>query len=377
MRNPRRVAARILAVVGFALAGCGESGQTNSAAPPATDETVPSSDADPTTTTAPPTTASPTTLPDPTIFNPKTLGDVLELSSFVLTVAEDHSSNGQPNQRTTTIGYIRDPSSAYVVSDFDEYGTATEYFVDGATYQNNNQGHWYLYANGSVAAPDILQVVGRSDAMYEVISAVFVGEEAFGGVAAYHFTFDETNLQSFSSYTPERPSPEVEGDFFLAKEGNQVLYAHSRQVAAGEGYELIWEYTETLSSVNQLSEIELSGDMLPLKEALDLGASLAIPMPADGVLDSMINYNQGGIGVYYYQFTSTWNNETEFLDYYTTLPPTNGWTVTHIGQVKNLDVYCSDGNCVIIKNGDKQVILYFDGRNLHADYDREHRFSAQ
>jgi hypothetical protein len=30
---------------------------------------------------------------------------------------------------------------------------------------------------------------------------------------------------------------------------------------------------------------------------------------------------------------------------------------------------------VIINNGDKQVILYFDGVNLHANYDREHQFS--
>ena len=62
------------------------------------------------------------------------------------------------------------------------------------------------------------------------------------------------------------------------------------------------------------------------------------------------------------------------VDFYTNLQPTNGWTVTHIGQVENLDVYCGDGNCVIINNGDKQVILYFDGSNLHADFDREHRF---
>ncbi len=375
MTRPRWFALPFLAVAGLLIAGCGDSGTTtssNSASGP----TDTSSDGDASTTTKPAVTAPPTTAPDPTIFNPARVGDPLELSSFVLTLDEFHSNNGALDRRTTTTGYIKEPKSAFVVSDFGEFGTYKTYLVEGNTYREDNSGFWYLYANGSLAAPDILQDVDYSTALsyLGVATAVFVGEEDYAGVAAYHFTFDETNLQNFTYFTPENPSPEAEGDFYLAKDGNYVLYAHSRQVAAGTGYELIDEFTDTLSSVNGLAEITLPDDMLPLKEALDTGTLLGIPMPADGVIDSMLSYNEGGIGVYYYEFTSTWKNDAEFLDFYTNLQPTNGWTVSWIGQVKNYDVDCGDGKCAIIKNGDKQVILSFDGSNLHADWDREHRF---
>ena len=371
MRSPRRLIATVLATVGFLIAGCGDSGTTsssNSASGPT--ESSSDGDASTTTTTRSPVTAPPTTAPDPTIFNPSRIGNPFDLASFVLTVDEFHSYNGSPTVRTTTYGYIKDPHSAFAVEDFGD-STSKEYFVDGATLQLDNQGYWYLFANGDLAAPDILQRVRESNAMYGVTTAVFVAEEPFDGIPAYHFTFDETNL---ASYTPGDTGTDAEGDFFLAKDGNKVLYAHQRMVSSGPGYELIDEYTETLSSVNALAEITLPDDMVPLKEALDTGTLLGIPMPADGVVDSMINYNQGGIGVYYYQFTSSWTNEAQFIDFYTNLQPTNGWTVTWIGQVKNLDAYCADGNCVIIKNGDKQVILYFDGSHLHADWDREHQF---
>lgn len=373
-----RSTATVLAAVGLLLAGCGgssESSSTNASPSDSTGATVPSSD-EIATTTAPAITAPTTTLPDPTVFNPSDLGRILELSSFVLTRIESHSNNGTLDGRTTTIGYTNAPASAYVEVQYSSGDFSKDYLVDGRTYQKNHQNYWYLYENGSLAAPDILYDVEYPQALsyLSVGTAVFIGEEDYAGVAAYHFTFDETNLQGYSSYTPEHPGPEAEGDFYVAKDGNYVLYAHSRQVSAGPGYELIDEFTDTLSSVNGVTTIALPDDMLPLKDALDLGVALGVPMPADGQLDSMINYNSGGIGVYYYQFTSTWKNEAEFLAFYTNLQPTNGWTVTHIGQIENLDVYCGDGNCVIVKNGDKQVILYFDGSNLHADFDREHRF---
>ncbi len=362
-------------------AACSDAGSTSSSEVATTAGGVTTSEADATTSTAA-VVAPTTTAPDPSIFNPLSVADPLELASFVFTTDEFHSFNGQPNARTTTSGYIqapndKEPNSGYIVSDFHDGTGMQEYFVDGRTYQNDNQGYWYLYESGSLASPRLDTHLGLSPAMSGVMSAVFAGSEDFAGVAAYHYTFDETNLQVFSSYTPENPSPEVEGDFFLAQEGNYVLYAHSRQVAAGAGYELIDEFTDTMSSVNALAQITLPADMQPLKDALDMGLTFGIPMLPDATLDSMINYNEGGIGVYYYQYTTTWKNETEFIDFYTNLQPTNGWTVTHIGQVKDLDAYCIDGNCVMLKNGDKQFILYFDGSNLHADYDREHRFVAQ
>ncbi len=351
------------------LPGCGKANETSSSDESATDSTEPTTDEGPTTTaetvTAPPT-APPTTAPDPTVFNPQNVGNLLDLASFVLTVDESHSNNGALDQRTTTASYVKDPLNVYVVSDYGEFGIAQDYVGAGRTYQNDHQGYWYLYEDGSLATPYVLYPIQESTALIGVTTATFAGEEEFAGVPSYHFTFDETNLENGTTYT---------GDFYLARQGNYLLYAHSLMMAAGEGYELIDEFTETLSSVNQLTEFALPDDMVPLKDALDLGIQFGIPMPADGVLDSMINYNDGGIGVYYYQYTSTWKNNSEFLEFYQNLPPTNGWTVTHIGLVRNYDNNCSGGNCVIIKNGDKQVILYFDGSNLHADFDREHRFS--
>ncbi len=374
IRNPCSAASSVLASLCLLLAGCADGGETTTSVEGTTDESVASTEPGATSTTQGIVASVSTLAPDPSVFNPNTLGDPLELDSFVFTTEEFHSFNGQPSARTTTTGYIKDPNSISVVTDFHDGSGMQEYFIGGRTYQLNNSGYWYLYDNGSPAAPSLLEQMRGAQGMYRVASATFVGPQDYFGIAAYHYTFDETNLDNYSSYTPENPSPEVEGDFFLAQEGNILLYAHLRQVAAGDGYELIDEFTDSLSFVNQLPEITLPADMLPLKEALDMGLSLGIPMPPDATVDSMINYNDGGIGVYYYQFTSSWKNEAEFIDFYSTLQPTNGWTVSFIGQVENLDVHCGDGNCVIIKNGDKQVILYFDGSNLHADWDRDHRF---
>lgn len=377
MHNRRRGTATLLIAVGLLLAACGNETTSSDASTVVGSTVTPPTTANPTTIAAAPTSAAPTTAVDPTVFHPSAIGDPLQLASFVLTVVESHSSNGAVNGRTSVTSYTKAPLSASVEIAYDTGDRSQEYIVAGRTYQNTNQGHWYLYEIESLAAPNILYDVAPSNALYRASTAVYLGEAEFAGLPAYHYTFDETNLDNFTSYTPERPSPEVEGDFYLAQQGNYLLYAHSRLVAAGEGYELIDEYTETMSSIYQLVEVRLPADMQPLQDALDLGLTLGVPMPADGKLDSMINYNDGGIGVYYYQYTSSWRNEAEFIAFYQGLAPTSGWTVTHIGQVKNLDVHCLDENCVIATNGDQQVIIYFDGSNLHVDLDREHRFSAQ
>lgn len=377
MRRNRLLTATAVAAAVLSIAGCGGSGADTSSDARTTDSAEPATEPGATTTTKATIAPATTIPPDPSVFNPNAIGDPMELASFVFTTDEFHSFNGQPSQVTTTYGYISEPYSVSVVADYHDGSNYRQYFVDGRVYEVNNSGYWYLYEKGSLAAPPPLDGFGVADALYRVASAVFVGAEDYLGIAAYHYTFDETNIDLYSSYTPEKPSPEIEGEFYLAQDGNYVLYAHSRQVAAGDGYELIDEFTNSLSSVNAPMEIALPDDMLPLKEALDAGATYGIPMQPDATVDSMINYNSGGIGVYYYEYTTTWKNEAEFIAFYTALPPTNGWEVTHIGQVKNFDEFCFDGNCVLIKNGDKQFILYFDGRNLHADYDREHRFVAQ
>ena len=70
----------------------------------------------------------------------------------------------------------------------------------------------------------------------------------------------------------------------------------------------------------------------------------------------------------------------EFLEFYKNLAPTNGWTVSHIGEVANHYV-CDSQVCVILKKGDAQIILFTSdyqdttGKNhraIHADYDRLH-----
>ncbi len=361
--------AAVLAAVGLLLASCGDSASTSSSSATTPDQSVPARDGGNVSPTTSPVTAPPTTAADPTIFNPNKLGDRFALSSFALTVVETHSNNGALSGLTTSYGYTRNasgnPSGEFAEVQYSSGDSSKDYFVDGRTYQLNNQGYWYLFENGSLAAPDILNSAKNTYTLSDVSTATYAGEEDFAGAPAYHFTFDQASVENGTT---------LAGDFYIARDGNYVLYAHSRMVASGTGYELIDEYTETMSSVDALPAIVLPTDLLPLKDALDLGVSLGIPMPADGALDSMINYNSGGIGVYYYQFTSSWTNETNFVDYYKTLQPTNGWTVTHVGQVKDLDVYCGDGNCAILKNGDQQLVLYFDGSNLHADFDREHRF---
>ena len=369
----------LCAVLGLLIAGCGGSAQTTSSdVSTIVDSTPPTSgESSPTSATTPTTARVTTTTVDPTIFNPQRIGDISELGSFVFNIDEAHLNNGSPTTRKTTVGYINEPFSASVVTELGEFDTVQEYLIDGRYYERDHQNYWTLYENGSLATPNLLYPLQAEYALSSVLTATFAGEDAFEGIPAYHFTFDETNLVNFDYFTPDNPSPEAEGDFYLAIDGNYPLYVHSRSVSSGPGFELIDEYTETLSQFNQLAEITLPADMLPLKDAFDMGLTFGIPMLPDGKLDSMINYNSGGIGVYYYQYTTTWKNEAEFIDFYTNLQPTNGWTVTHIGQVKNLDVFCNDGNCVIINNGDKQFILYFDGSNLHADYDREHRFAAQ
>ena len=366
--------------VGVLLAGCGDaadSSSTNAATNASSaDSTASATDVGDTSVSTVAATATPTTIPDPTVFNANNVGNFLELSSFVLTKAESHTNNGVFGGTTSTISYIKAPLSASVEIRYSSGDSSQDFIVDGRTYQRDISNFWFTYEVGSLATPNVLDDAEFSTALsyLGVVSAVFVGEEDFGGVPAFHFTFDETDLLNYPLYTAEKPSPEAEGDFYLAKDGNYVLYAHSRQVITAPGFEGIDEFTDTLSSVNGVTAITLPDDILPIKDAHDLGIQLEIPMPADGVLDNMINYNDGGIGVYYYQYTSTWKNEAEFIDFYTNLQPTNGWTVSFIGQVENLDVFCGDGNCVIIKNGDKQVILYFDGSNLHADFDREHQF---
>src|SRR5690242_13900344 len=64
------------------------------------------------TATAPPT-VGPTATVWPPIFVSSSLQDIRELDSFVVTVNEKNTVNGQLTELTNTIGYIKDPYIAF------------------------------------------------------------------------------------------------------------------------------------------------------------------------------------------------------------------------------------------------------------------------
>ena len=141
-----------------------------------------------------------------------------------------------------------------------------------APYEENSSGDWYLYEAGVAATPtytDRLDV-RHSGTLASVLSARLADQSEYEGIPANHFVFDETDLASYASYTAENPAPAVEGDFFLAQEGNHVLYTHSKETSPGR----IYEVTEALSSIGQVAEIALPSELAPMTEALDTGVAL-------------------------------------------------------------------------------------------------------
>lgn len=73
------------------------------------------------------------------------------------------------------------------------------YLVDGRFYEENQFGDWYLYEAGSPAAPDPSDSLDlRLDTLAGLLSADFVGDANFAGIAARHFVFDETDLSSYA-----------------------------------------------------------------------------------------------------------------------------------------------------------------------------------
>ena len=122
-------------------------------------------------------------------------------------------------------------------------------------------------STASATAAPATSAAATTSVLAGVLTAQLVGQEDFGGLRANHFVFNETNTRSFASYTPENPSPTVEGDFYLAQEGNYVLYAHSKETSPGRSYEV----TEAMSFIGQLGETTLPDDMAPMSQALDVG----------------------------------------------------------------------------------------------------------
>ena len=382
-----------IATVGLVLAGCGTdetpSGQTPSAelagassTTPVTETSIAPSDTSPAPVTEltekspTPTTTGTTLASGPPVFNRQALGDSLMLASFVLTVTVANTNSGQLSENITTTGFIKDPLGISKLVTFSSVGATDgtrSYLVGGRSYEENQFGDWYLYEAGSTTAPDYAVGLGlRSGTLGGVLSAKFVGQEDYAGVPSNHFVFDETGLASFASYSPENPSPGVEGDFYLALDGNYVLYTHSKETAPNR----IYEVTEALSSVGQVAEIVLPAELQPMVQALDVGVDLGGLLPPGASLSAMIRYSSG-IGVDYYTYRTSVRTIDEFLSFYRTLAPTNGWTVAHIGHIKpHLEqINCEIAvECVILNNGGEQIVVSFGG-GITIEFDREHVFS--
>ena len=386
-----------VAMVGLVLASC-TTDETSSGQTPSTESTGTSPTAQPTDTSSPPTevppaaTAGPTVAPaetsspptttgttlapGPPVFDRQSLGDNRMLASFILTVTVANTNSGQLSENITTTGFINEPISAYELATFSSGGITDgtrHYLVGGRSYEENQFGDWYLYEAESPTAPDYTGGLGlRSGTLGGVLTAEFAGQEEYAGIPANHFVFNETDLASYASYSPQKPSPAVEGDFYLAQDGNYVLYTHSKETAPNR----IYEVTEALSLVAQLTEIVLPADLQPMAQALDIGVNLGDLLPPGASLSTMIRYTSG-IGVDYYTYKTSVRTIDDFLNFYSTLAPTNGWAVSHIGHIKpHLEqINCETAvECVILSNGGEQIVVSFGG-GITVEYDRKHVFS--
>jgi hypothetical protein len=375
-------------LIGLLLASCGSDGTTSdqtsvtrSAAASSTaqaTESSPPATTEPIETSPPPTTAAPSTLAaGPPVFDRQALGDNLTLPSFVLTVTVANTNGGQLSENITTTGFIKDPISAYELATFSYDGTtggSRRFLVGGRSYEENPSGDWYLFEAENPAIPSYTNKLDlRSGTLAGVLSARLVDQGEFAGIPANHFVFDETDLASYASYTPENPSPAVEGDLYLAQEGNHVLYTHSKETSPTRTYEV----TEELSSIGQVGEITLPAELAPMTQALDIGVDLGRLLPPGSSLLSMIRYRHG-IGVDYYTYVTSVKTNDDFANFYRALPPTDGWTVSHVGHIRpHLEaVNCETKvECVILNNGGEQIVVSFGGASITVEYDREHVFS--
>ena len=264
------------------------------------------------------------------------------------------------------------------------------YLIEGRWYETTGRGDWFYNLE---ASPEDIEILQRSADIREIIthgnldliSAQFVGQEDFGGIPANHFTFDQTDLSGYDFPTPAPGDYKIEaaeGDLYLAQDGNYLLYFHVKVTGnvyrdpvspgyfAGE-----YEITVELSSINQVTEFAVPADYLASKLELDPD----LPLPGDTTLVSIVHYNDS-FAVDHYYLTATVSRD-EFLEFYRTLAPTNGWTVSHIGEVTNHST-CRSEVCVIINKGDKQIILFHsewqDATGTYyfigADHDTLHAF---
>ena len=331
---------------------------------------VPTIEATAVPTLAPTATSQPTVGPTATVWPPVfdlfSLQDIRDLDSFVVTINEKNTINGQLTELTHTIGYIKEPYSAY---HHNEYigGVDRTYVVNDWTYSVTGSGDWYISArlnDDLFSKADI--PAGNTG---KLIEAQFAGQEDYQGIPAYHFVLDPVPS------TDTNTTSQLEGDFYVAQDGNYVLSSHWKETSSQGNFTQVYEVTASLSSINQLTEITLPANMTDMVAAANLPAEMGLPVPGNSMVDGMIRY-QHGIGVDLYSFTNPNISVDEFLDFYRNLPTTDGWEVTHIGHVSLHQDDCEfTRECVMIRKGSTQVVLHYNGGAIRAEFDWPHLYS--
>jgi hypothetical protein len=320
----------------------------------------------PTPTAILPPTAGPTATVWPPVFDFFSLQDIRQLDSFVVTINEKNTVNGQLTEQTNTIGYIKEPYSAYNENKYYS-GLDQTYAIDDWTYALTGSGDWYISAGSD---DDLFSKADLPAGNTEkLVDAKFAGQEDFQGIPAYHFVLEPV------SSTDANPGYQLEGDFYLAQDGNYVLYSHWKETSNQENFTQVYEVTQTLSSINQLAELKLPAEMTEMVAAAQVPAEMGLPVPGNGTVNQMIRY-QHGIGVDLYFFSNPKMSAAEFLDFYRNLPTTDGWEVTHVGHVSLHQDDCEfTWECVMIRKGSTQVILYYSGGSIRAEFDWPHLYS--
>jgi hypothetical protein len=376
--NINRVRFLSSVIIMLLLASCNLVNQAP-VTPPATVPLLPSTTPDLASSIPPTLTPSPTDTPKPTpsptdaptltpsqpVFDPAAIGDNRQLASFILTRTDKTTGGGEVIETTDTIGYTKDPFSAYHLGTTAYGKRDPKYTIGGRLYEkNSNEGYWIAWLEPDPTDVDFfLQSPADMRWVYQtnfgVISAQFAGREDFQGIPANHFTFDQTNLGEQSDPTGTYKIDKAQGDLYLAQDGNYLLRYHIKftgNVYSPGGnpdyFPGVREFNEELSSINQLTEITLPAEYLALKLELDLG----LPVPADTKLQTVLHSNDGRKYDYYDYYMPVTVSPDNFLEFYRNLTPTNGWTVLQVGGKTKFDS-CQDRDCVILKKGNAQVVL--------------------
>lgn len=350
-----------LLAIGILISSCGTPRSVEPTTQPVS--TALPSEAVAQATASPRPTQGPTATVWPPVFDPYAFEDIRELGSFVVTINEKNTVNGQLTELNTTIGYIREPYTAYAVLEFSGGETRT-YVIDGRTYDVNGSGDWYISAGTSDDLFYKADIPGGNT--YKLADAQFAAEEDYLEIPAYHFVLEPAS-QSDASY-------QIEGDFYLAKDANYVLYSNWKETSSQGDFTQVYEVTQTMTLVNQLTEITVPAQVQEMRTAMDLPRELGLPLPPESTPSGMVRYVHG-IGIDTYTFSTPKTSIEEFLDYYKNLAPTEGWAVSHVGHVSIHENDCEfSRECVIIAKGSTQVILYYNGGSIRAEFDWPHLF---